>query len=58
MTSLERLKKEQAMPAIKCSNGKWKWGENGQCVFSSKTNAEIAGKAIEAKKSQKKRKYK
>lgn len=57
MKSLQKQKEIQ-MPAIKCTNGKWKWGENGQCVFSSKANAEAAGKAIEAKKTKKSKKYK
>ena len=34
------------MPAIQCSNGKWKWGENGLCVFETKQKAESAGIAI------------
>ena len=36
------------MPAIRCSNGKWKWGERGKCVFDSKEDAERAGTAIHA----------
>tara|TARA_Y100001973_G_scaffold21186_1_gene31324 strand:- start:1392 stop:2432 length:1041 start_codon:yes stop_codon:yes gene_type:complete len=28
------------MPAKECDNGKWKWGENGSCVYDSKEAAE------------------
>lgn len=28
------------MPAIKCDNDKWKWGENGSCIYDSKAEAE------------------
>ena len=41
------------MPALRCSNNKWKYGQRGKCVFSTKKQAQKAGKAIEAKKSQK-----
>lgn len=27
-------------PAIKCTNGKWKWGEYGECSYDSKQDAE------------------
>lgn len=37
------------MPAIKCKNGKWKWGEKGRPVFKTKEAAEAAGRAIYAK---------
>lgn len=30
------------MPAIKCESGKWKWGQNGSCVYNSKSEAEAA----------------
>ena len=30
------------MPAKKCENGKWKWGESGSCVYDSKKDAEDA----------------
>jgi len=38
------------MPAIRCSNGKWKWGEKGPCTFDSKEEAERVGHIIEEKK--------
>lgn len=38
------------MPAMKCNNGKYKWGASGKCVFESKEKAEAAGKAIEIAK--------
>ena len=38
------------MPVIKCSNGKYKWGQNGKCVFDTKEQAEKAGIAIEISK--------
>ena len=28
------------MPAIKCNNDKWKWGETGECVYDSQEQAE------------------
>ena len=30
------------MPCTKCDNGKWKWGENGECKYDSKDACEIA----------------
>ena len=27
-------------PAIKCNNGKWRWGETGRCKYSTKKQAE------------------
>lgn len=41
------------MPPIKCSNGKWKIGENGDCVFDTK---ELAKKAYVAYLIKKKKK--
>lgn len=38
------------MPAIRCNNGKWKWGQRGQCVFKTKRDAEAAGIAIQIQK--------
>jgi hypothetical protein len=35
------------MPAQRCSNGKWKWGQRGSCVFDTEEQAERAGRAIE-----------
>ena len=28
------------MPAIKCENNKWKWGENGSCIYDTQSQAE------------------
>jgi len=30
------------MPSIQCDNGKWKWGENGSCIYDSKKEADDA----------------
>ena len=30
------------MPCTKCDNGKWKWGENGECKYDSKEACEKA----------------
>ena len=37
------------MPCIKCSNGKWKYGQDGECIYTKKKCAEIA-QAIHANK--------
>ena len=37
------------MPARKCTNGKWRWG-NGNCIYETKKEAEKAGVAIEIKR--------
>lgn len=42
------------MPAQKCNNGKWKWGEKGACIYDTKAKAEAAGRAIYASKNKKK----
>jgi hypothetical protein len=34
------------MPCKSCSNGKWKWGNNGKCIYDSKSECEKAGMAI------------
>jgi len=34
------------MPAIECPNGKWKWGEGGECIYESKEKCEAAGAAM------------
>ena len=34
------------MPCIKCSNGKWKYGENGNCVFDTLAACNAAAAAI------------
>tara|TARA_R100001163_G_scaffold8617_2_gene8467 strand:+ start:3704 stop:4957 length:1254 start_codon:yes stop_codon:yes gene_type:complete len=36
------------MPAKKCSNGKWKWGQNGSCIYNSKKEAEEDNKNYRA----------
>ena len=28
------------MPSIKCTNGKWKWGEYGECIYDTKAEAD------------------
>ena len=30
------------MPSIQCENGKWKWGENGSCIYDSKKESDDA----------------
>jgi HK97 family phage prohead protease len=30
------------MPSILCDNGKWKWGENGSCIYDSKKESDDA----------------
>lgn len=45
------------MPAIKCPNGKWRWGR-GKCIYDTKGDAEQAGKAIEASKAKAEKHYK
>lgn len=42
------------MPVIKCSNKKYKWGQRGKCVFTSKKKAQKAGRAIEIAKHKRK----
>lgn len=37
------------MPAIKCENGKYKWGRNGRCIYDSAQEAEQANKSMKAK---------
>lgn len=34
------------MPCMKCSNGKWKYGEHGNCVFDSLAACQRAAAAI------------
>jgi hypothetical protein len=41
------------MPVKKCSNGKYKIGEKGKCMYDSKEKAEKAYKAYLAKKNNK-----
>ena len=28
------------MPAEQCDNGKWKWGETGECIYETQEEAE------------------
>lgn len=30
------------MPAKECDNGKWKWGESGECIYDSEQEANDA----------------
>ena len=41
------------MPVIKCPNGKYKWGENGKCLYETYEQARNAGIAIEIAKHKK-----
>ena len=34
------------MPAIKCNDGKWKWGPRGACMYNSRSDAEDANKNL------------
>ena len=34
------------MPCIKCANGKWKYGEQGNCVFDTLAACKAAAAAI------------
>lgn len=38
------------MPVLKCSNDKWKIGEDGKCMYETKEKAEKAYKAYLAQK--------
>ena len=38
------------MPCYKCSNGKWKYGEKGNCQFDTLGSCEAAERAIHARK--------
>ena len=37
------------MPCMKCSNGKWKYGEAGRCQFATLSSCEEAERAIHAR---------
>lgn len=37
------------MPCIKCSNGKWKYGKKGSCVYDTLQKCKDAAAAIHAK---------
>ena len=37
------------MPCMKCSNGKYKYGEQGKCVFDTLAACKAAAAAIHAK---------
>jgi hypothetical protein len=38
------------MPCMKCSNGKWKYGEHGRCQFDTLAACKAAAAAIHAPK--------
>ena len=42
------------MPCIKCSNGKWKYGKHGKCVFKTLKKCKEAEQAIHAQDKTKK----
>jgi len=37
------------MPCIPCANGKWKWGEHGDCIHESAAKCDQVRKAIKSK---------
>ena len=37
------------MPCMKCSNGKWKYGEHGNCQFDTLADCKAAAAAIHIK---------
>ena len=41
------------MPCIKCSNGKWKYGQYGRCQFSTLSACQAAAAAIHAQEGRK-----
>jgi len=46
------------MPCFKCSNGKWKYGENGNCQFDTLKACREAEQAIHARENQPKKQRK
>ena len=44
------------MPCIKCSNGKWKYGEKGRCQFKTLEACKKAAAAIHANEDKKTKK--
>jgi len=42
------------MPCFKCSNGKWKYGQNGNCQFDTLESCHAAEAAIHARQNDKK----
>ena len=45
------------MPCKPCPNGKWKWGNNGKCIYDTKNECDKAGIAIITDKLNKLREY-
>lgn len=43
------------MPCIKCSNGKWKYGEKGKCQFKTLEACKKAAAAIHAEEDKRKK---
>jgi hypothetical protein len=41
------------MPCYKCSNGKWKYGQRGNCQFDTLAACEAAERAIHAREGKK-----
>jgi len=46
------------MPCIKCSNGKWKYGEKGNCQFKTLKSCKAAAAAIHAEEKEEDAKHK
>lgn len=46
------------MPCIKCSNGKWKYGEKGKCQFKTLEACKKAAAAIHIQEDKKDKKAK
>jgi len=46
------------MPCMKCSNGKWKYGKRGKCVFDTLEACKAAEAAIHARENKKPKKSK
>lgn len=43
------------MPCYKCSNGKYKYGERGACVFDTLSDCEAAERAVHAQQNKPKK---
>lgn len=45
------------MPCKECENGKWRWGESGECQYDTLAECETANADYDLDESNKKRKY-